>query len=125
MTEYSDIDCVRMLGEGWVADEALAVAVFCACRYPYDFGRALAVAVSHGGDSDSTGAITGNILGAFLGIDAFPEHFVSGLELLDVLVDISEDIILLGNTPRHALSDSKARALYDKYECNLHPVYNP
>lgn len=125
MYSLSDIDCVRMLGEGWVADEALAVAIFCAIRYQDDFERALAVAVSHGGDSDSTGAITGNVLGAFRGITAIPEHLISRLEMLDVLLDVSDDIFLLGASPRHALTDPVARVLYDRYGFDLHPVYNP
>jgi len=125
MYGYDDLDCIRMLGEGWVAEEALAVAVFCAIRYQDDFERALSVAVSHGGDSDSTGAITGNILGAFLGISAIPEHLLSNLELLDVMIEVSDDIVLLGASPRYALNDPVARALYDKYNGNFHPIYNP
>lgn len=41
-------------------------------------------AVNHGGDSDSTGAVTGNILGAAIGYDAIPQFFKDDLELHDV-----------------------------------------
>ena len=58
----SDLDGIHQLGEGWVGDEALAIAVFCAVRYQNDFAAGIRAAVNHKGDSDSTGAICGNIL---------------------------------------------------------------
>mgnify|MGYP001301478745 FL=1 len=39
------------------------------------------LAVNHAGDSDSTGAITGNLCGAALGMDALPVRWLEGLEL--------------------------------------------
>jgi len=71
---------VASLGEGWVAEEALAIALFCALAAP-DFETALRLAVNHGGDSDSTGAITGNLLGAALGEPAIPPRWLAALEL--------------------------------------------
>jgi ADP-ribosyl-[dinitrogen reductase] hydrolase len=38
-----------------------------------DLVMGLRLAVKHSGDSDSTGSITGNILGALLGKGAIPE----------------------------------------------------
>lgn len=54
---------IRTIGRGWVADEALAIAVYCSLRYSNDFSKGIIAAVNHGGDSDSTGSMTGNILG--------------------------------------------------------------
>lgn len=48
------------LGEGWVAEEALAIAVLCALATD-DSRDAIIAAVNHSGDSDSTGAIPGNV----------------------------------------------------------------
>lgn len=82
----SDLEGVHALGEGWVAEEALAIAVFCAVRYQDDFAAALRAAVNHKGDSDSTGAICGNILGAWLGEEAVAAAFdLNRLELRDVV----------------------------------------
>ena len=64
-----------------MAEETLAIAVYCALKYENDFDRALIAAVNHGGDSDSTGAVTGNILGARLGARAIPEKYLDRLEL--------------------------------------------
>ena len=94
-TDYtvSDLDGIHELGEGWVAEEALAIALFCAVRYQNDFAKAIRTAVNHKGDSDSTGAICGNILGAWLGKEAVEEAFdLTKLELVDVITEIAEDL---------------------------------
>ena len=87
-----DLDAIHALGPGWCGDEALAVAVYCALKYQDDFDKAIRAAVNHGGDSDSTGAIAGNILGAYLGLSRIPEKYTQNLELLDVLTEIAEDL---------------------------------
>lgn len=60
------VRAVEQLGQGWVAEEALAIAVFCAL-VATDFRHGVCLAVNHDGDSDSAGAITGNLLGAMWG----------------------------------------------------------
>ena len=87
-----DIDNINIIGEGWVGDEALAIAVYCALRHFDDFRKALAAAVSHGGDSDSTGAVTGNILGAAIGYEAIPEDFKRDLEMHDLILHMADDL---------------------------------
>lgn len=89
----SDLDGIHSLGEGWVAEEALAIAVFCAVRYQNDFSAAIRAAVNHNGDSDSTGAICGNILGAWLGREAVAQAFdLRHLELCDRIEDMAEKL---------------------------------
>lgn len=90
----SDEVCIKELGEGWIAEEALAIAVFCALRYNKDFERAIIAAVNHNGNSDTTGAITGNIVGAYLGLDKIPRKWISKLELYDVIVRIADDLLI-------------------------------
>lgn len=48
--------------------------------------------VNHSGDSDSTGAVTGNILGAYLGYGAIPDKYKEKLELKDIIIELSEDL---------------------------------
>lgn len=87
-----DIDAIRQLGEGWVAEETLAIAAYCAAKYPDDFDRALIASVNHSGDSDSTGAVTGNILGAKLGLAGIPQKYTNNLELVDIIQEIADDL---------------------------------
>lgn len=89
----SDLDGIHALGEGWVAEEALAIAVFCAVRHQSDFAAALRAAVNHRGDSDSTGAICGNLLGAWLGADAVAAAFdLEDLELHDLIEQTADHL---------------------------------
>jgi len=90
----TDIDAINQLGEGWVGEEALAISVYCALKYRENFKKALIVAVNHTGDSDSTGAITGNILGAFVGIKKIPEEWIEHVELKEVLIQIADDLLI-------------------------------
>ncbi len=91
----ADESAIRSLGGGWVGDEALAIAVYAALRYPDDLKAALRAAVNHGGDSDSTGAIAGNILGAWLGLAGIPEDWRSRIELADRIEELSDRMLPL------------------------------
>lgn len=90
--EKSDLLNIEFLGEGWVAEETLAIALYCAIRYFDNFEQALIASVNHGGDSDSTGAVTGNILGAAIGYTALPQHFKDNLEQVDVILHMADDL---------------------------------
>ena len=83
---------VERLGQGWTGEEALAIAVYCALVAGDDFANSVRLAVNHSGDSDSTGAIAGNLLGALLGRSAIPEQWLAGLELRAVIEQISADL---------------------------------
>ena len=87
-----DFENISSLGGGWVAEETLAIAVYCALKYEKDSSSAIIAAVNHDGDTDSTGAVTGNILGARLGIDFIEEKWKTGLELYDVLLEMADDL---------------------------------
>lgn len=85
-------EAIRELGEGWVGDEALAIAVFSVMRHIDNFEDCIVCAVNHDGDSDSTGAIAGNIIGAILGYSAIPKHFIDALEVNPVVVSVADDL---------------------------------
>jgi ADP-ribosylglycohydrolase len=99
-------ELVRELGEGWVAEEALAVALYsvlatapktAAGAVKHDaqahFKAAVAVAVNHSGDSDSTGSIAGNILGAFYGEECLPEAWLEALEAPEVIRGMAAQLV--------------------------------
>ena len=90
----SDIDAIHRLGEGWVAEETLAIACYCAMRYEADrdFDSALRASVNHKGDSDSTGAVTGNIMGAFVGFESIPDKYKDGLEMYGLLLQTADEL---------------------------------
>ncbi len=99
-TDIPDEKAIRAhLGEGWVAEETLAVALYCALAHFDDFGRAIRAAVNHSGDSDSTGAVTGNILGAACGYEAIPIDYRNGLELHRVILHVADDLFIGNTTP--------------------------
>ncbi|WP_433236570.1 ADP-ribosylglycohydrolase family protein [Streptosporangium sp. CA-135522] len=83
---------VESLGQGWVAEEALAIALYCALVEP-DPRRALLLSVNHSGDSDSTGAICGNILGAWHGEAALPADWTSVVEGRDTILRVADDFV--------------------------------
>jgi ADP-ribosylglycohydrolase len=86
------------LGEGWTADEALAIALTCALAAP-DYESGVRLAVNHDGDSDSTAAIAGNLLGALHGVDAIPTRWLLGLELRRVVIEIADDLATFTDWP--------------------------
>lgn len=79
------------LGEGWVAEEALAIAVACALGSS-GAEEAIVTAVNHSGDSDSTGAITGNLVGAIHGVSSLPRRWREQVELSDVIGTLAQDL---------------------------------
>ena len=85
-------DAVESLGEGWAGDEALAISIYCVLVAGDDFTRGVRLAVNHSGDSDSTGSITGNILGAILGKEAIPDNWINLLELEEVIRQVGNDL---------------------------------
>lgn len=90
MTPSAEI--VESLGGGWVGEEALAIGLYCALVAGDDFMRGVRLAVNHSGDSDSTGSITGNILGALLGEQYVPHDWLRQLELADVIRQVGDDL---------------------------------
>jgi ADP-ribosylglycohydrolase len=82
---------IARLGQGWVAEEALAIAIYCAL-VARSLRDGIVLAVNHDGDADTTGAITGNLLGAMQGAGAIPGEWLEPLELRNVIMDIADDL---------------------------------
>ena len=86
---------IPTIGEGWTGEEALGIALYCALRFEHDFRAGVLAAVNHGGDSDSTGSITGAILGARLGIEAIPKDWVERVENSQEILQIAKELFRL------------------------------
>ena len=101
--EGVDIELIKeeihnILGEGWVAEEALANALYCVMRSPDNFSEVVLAAANNSGDSDSVGAIAGAIIGARLGLKAIPKDWQNRIEdkakllyLASILSKLHED----------------------------------
>jgi len=84
-------EAVESLGGGWVAEEALAVALFCALRAE-NFEHGVLLAANHSGDSDSTASLTGQLLGTVWGPAVIPERWLARLELREVIETVASDL---------------------------------
>ena len=114
-SDMDDLEAIYQLGEGWVAEETLAIAIYCALKYQNDFEKALVAAVNHNGDSDSTGAVTGNILGAYSGLSKIPQKFITNLELEDLIEDVATDLYKGG---KHRDEVWESKYVYHNFRLN-------
>ena len=83
---------ISELGEGWVAEEALSIGVYCALKHTWDFRSGVLEAVNITGDSDSTGAITGNILGVINGESTIPSEWLANLREYKIVSKVADDL---------------------------------
>jgi len=80
------------LGQGWVGEEALAIALYCALASGGDFEGGVIAAVNHNGDTDSTGCIVGAILGAAAGVEAIPARWRAAVENAELLTSVADTL---------------------------------
>jgi ADP-ribosylglycohydrolase len=83
---------LNFLGEGWVGEEAVALALYCFLKYPDDYVKVVLRGANTNGDSDSIACIAGSISGAYLGIDALPKEWGSKIEKSDYLAKFAERV---------------------------------
>ena len=83
---------VAQLGEGWIGEEALAVALY-AALVASEFSDAMRIASNHDGDSDSTASIAGQVYGAWKGLEEIPNAWIRRLDALDPLLDVTGRLI--------------------------------
>ena len=75
----TDLKAISYIGQGWVGEEAFAMALYSAIQYTKDIKTCLRTSVNHSGDSDSVACIAGSILGAFHGMSIIPIDWVECL----------------------------------------------
>ncbi len=89
-------ETVESLGGGWVAEEALAVALYAALT-AQDFEDGLRIAVTHTGDSDSTGAVAGNLLGMIYPDQVLSHRWAWQIECADLINRLARDLAVAPN----------------------------
>ena len=85
---------VESFGDGFSAQDALGMAIYCSLCYPNNFEAALKLAINQSGNSNSAAAITGNILGTYLGISKIDEQLIQALDLQKELSKLAEDLYI-------------------------------
>jgi ADP-ribosylglycohydrolase len=86
----SETHAMRHLGEGWTAEEAVALALYCVLRYSNDYAEAVRRGATSEGDSDSIACIAGGIMGARLGLEAIPLDWRERCENKTYLIDLAK-----------------------------------
>lgn len=90
---HTDLDeAIPLIGEGWIAEEALAISLLCALNFPEDWIEGVLSAVNITGDSDTTGALTGALMGARLGLHDIPGYLVRDVEDSAGLRRLADDL---------------------------------
>ena len=89
-------NAIAQLGEGWFGEQALAIGLY-SVLVASDFADSVRIASNHGGDSDSTASIAGQIHGAWKGLAGVPHAWVRRLDALDPLLDVAGRIIAARN----------------------------
>jgi ADP-ribosylglycohydrolase len=113
LSEPGSPAAIKKLGEGWTAEEALAISLYCAlCAREFEDGVVLAV--NHDGDSDSTGAIAGNMLGCLHGVSRIPGRWLEPLEMRELITEIADDLATAQDWKLGVYSDSPEAAFYWK-----------
>jgi ADP-ribosyl-[dinitrogen reductase] hydrolase len=83
---------ITSLGEGWIAEEALAIGLY-SCLVSDTYEEAICLAANHSGDSDSTASIAGQIFGAWKGVDCISKKWIEQLDVYDPLSRLVEDFL--------------------------------
>lgn len=91
--DLCDNEAISELGEGWVAEETWAIALYCVLKHLDSFKDAIVASVNHDGDSDSTGSVCGNLMGVIVGYDAIPEEYKKNIELKEVMLALADDMV--------------------------------
>lgn len=126
----SDAENIRQLGEGWTAEETWAIALYCAVRHIDSLEEALIAAVNHDGDSDSTGAVCGNIMGAVYGYEAIKRQnpfcppgrkLEQTLELSEIILALADDLATGCIINEYSPLDTPEEQQWFKRYCEMKP----
>ena len=130
-SNISDIQAIMQLGEGWTAEEAWAISLYCVIRHIDNMKEAIIAAVNHDGDSDSTGSITGNIMGAIYGYEVIKRErlfcpcgkkFEDTIELHNIILAIADDLYTGCIISEYDPIDTPEKKQWYARYCEMKPV---
>ncbi|NDJ51771.1 MAG: hypothetical protein GYB68_01650 [Chloroflexi bacterium] len=87
-----EMAALNYIGAGWMADEAVAMAMYSVMKHPDNFARAVSRSVNTAGDSDSVGAVAGAVSAAVTGLEGIPPEWINRLENFDRLTELAEKL---------------------------------
>ena len=111
-------------------EEAWAIALYCAIRHIDSIEDAIISAVNHDGDSDSTGAVCGNIMGAVYGYEAIKRmrlfcpqghELEQTLELSNIILTLADDLYTSCIISEYDAIDTPAKQQWYERYCNIKP----
>lgn len=129
-SDIEDNAAINELGEGWTGEEAWAIALFCAIRHIDSMRDAIIASVNHNGDSDSTGSVCGNIMGAIYGYNEIkrqrlfcPEgkEFEETIELADIILAIADDLTTSCIINEYSPIDTPSQKQWYARYCKMQP----
>jgi len=95
--ETNRLRVARELGNGIEAHNSVPTAIYSFLRNPESFEESVLYAISLGGDTDTIGAMTGAISGAYHGAEVIPENWKTKLEGKDYIEKLAEKLWYLKN----------------------------
>ena len=129
--DSSDAENIRQLGEGWTGEEAWAIALYCAMRHVDSVEDAIIASVNHDGDSDSTGSICGNIIGAVHGYETIKrqrlfcpkgKELEPTLELSNIILAIADDLYTSCIIDEYDPIDTPEKQQWYERYCEMKPA---
>lgn len=110
--EDDDRENIIQLGSGWDVHECCAIALYCCLRHPLDFEKAVTAAANHPGNTAATACVTGQIMGAKLGLSRINSDWVNSLECQDIIKTIADDLTDECQLRRYGYDDPIWRSKY-------------
>lgn len=92
VTDREPWRAMKRIGQGWVAEEAYALALYCLLKTE-KLKDAVIMACNQDGDSDSCGAVCGNMAGTMYGAQAVPHSWLQKLECSDLLTRLADNLL--------------------------------
>ena len=90
-------EIIRNLGNGVEALNSVPTAIYCFAKHHESYAKAVLYAISLGGDTDTIGAMTGAVAGAYHGIENIPNAWKQKLERRDYIERLADELWKLKN----------------------------
>jgi ADP-ribosylglycohydrolase len=91
------VSTITRFGQSCHTEEVFPGVVHLITKYEKDLREALIQSVMAGGDSAARGMIVGMVLGAHLGMESLPQHWIDGLKRKDKILRLLDELTVLNH----------------------------